>query len=539
MESRRPCLDGRRTEHNQTRQSEGSWSTREKLYNATRIDSGSHMDKLALLKSISFGARVAEDETAELAKYFVETDQWSRIAKGEIDVVRGDKGAGKSAIYSLLIIRENEFFDRNTLLIPGEKPRGTPVFKDIIANPPTAEVEFIGLWKLYILALVGRKLREWDIKGSAAEKVYTALESARLLDREYDLAGILRAVQDLARRLFKAEAMEGGLTIDPATGCVNGFTSKITLREPTAALSDQGFVTVDRLLGYANIALTDYGRQIWLLLDRLDVAFAETQELERNALRALFRVYRDLAEYGAIKLKIFLRSDIWSRITEGGFREASHITKFAVLEWSQESLLNLVIRRMINNKELVEVLNIDREKILGDYNAQLELFYRLFPAQVDQGSRKPSTLDWMISRCADGTGKTAPRELIHFLTSLRDKEISRLEHGQTPASDELLFDRSVFKEALPIVSETRYNQSLLAEYPDLKGILAKLNGEKTEQTVDSLAELWETDRDTAQARALRLVDIGFFQLRGSKVVPTFWVPFLFRDALAMSQGFAE
>ena len=194
---------------------------------------------------------------------------------------------------------------------------------------------------------------------------------------------------------------------------------------------------------------------------------------------------------------------------------------------------------MINNKELVEVLNIDREKILGDYNAQLELFYRLFPAQVDQGSRKPSTLDWMISRCADGTGKTAPRELIHFLTSLRDKEISRLEHGQTPASDELLFDRSVFKEALPIVSETRYNQSLLAEYPDLKGILAKLNGEKTEQTVDSLAELWETDRDTAQARALRLVDIGFFQLRGSKVVPTFWVPFLFRDALAMSQGFAE
>ena len=34
---------------------------------------------------------------------FVETDQWSRIVKGEIDIVRGDKGAGKSAIYSLLI----------------------------------------------------------------------------------------------------------------------------------------------------------------------------------------------------------------------------------------------------------------------------------------------------------------------------------------------------------------------------------------------------------------------------------------------------
>jgi hypothetical protein len=49
------------------------------------------MDKLCLLTSISFGARVAEDEINELAKYFVETDQWSRMVKGEIDIVRGAK----------------------------------------------------------------------------------------------------------------------------------------------------------------------------------------------------------------------------------------------------------------------------------------------------------------------------------------------------------------------------------------------------------------------------------------------------------------
>jgi hypothetical protein len=498
------------------------------------------MDKLELLKSISFGARVAEEEITELAKYFVETDQWSRMINGEIDIVRGDKGAGKSAIYSLLITRESEFFDRNTLLVPGEKPRGTPVFKDIIANPPTTEVEFVGLWKLYTLALVGRKMREWDIKNAAAEKVYSNLESARLLDREYDLSGILRAVQDLARRLFQAESVEGGLTIEAATGLPNGITGKITLREPALALRDRGFLTVDRLIAYANTALEEAGMRVWLLLDRLDVAFAETHELERNALRALFRVYRDLAEHDAIKLKIFLRSDIWTRITDGGFREASHITKVVVLDWNQASLLNLVIRRVISNHDLVQVLNIDRDKILSDFNAQKDLFYRVFPAQVDQGSKKPPTLDWMISRCADGASrKTAPRELIHLLTSLRDKEIGRLELGEPPAPGEQLFDRSVFKEALSIVSETRYNQNLLAEHPDLKEILAKLNGEKTEQTVDSLAELWEMDRDQAVALAQRLVEIGFFELRGSKDAQTFWVPFLFRDALSMSQGLAE
>jgi hypothetical protein len=65
------------------------------------------------------------------------------------------------------------------------------------------------------------------------------------------------------------------------------------------------------------------------------------------------------------------------------------------------------------------------------------------------------------------------------LTSLKDKEISRFERGEPPAPGEQLFDRSVFKEALSIVSETRYRHNLIAEYPDLKDILAKLNGEKT------------------------------------------------------------
>jgi hypothetical protein len=234
-----------------------------------------------------------------------------------------------------------------------------------------------------------------------------------------------------------------------------------------------------------------------------------------------------------------LRSDIWSRIIDGGFREASHIRKFILLEWSQPSLLNLVVRRALNNEALVEALGIDRDKTLGNFAAQRELFYRLFPTQVDQGSRKSLTLDWMTTRCADGTGKTAPRELIHLLSSLRQKEISRLERGEPPAPGEQLFDRSVFKEALPIVSETRFHQTLVAEYPELKAYLLKLNGEKTEQTVETLAGLWKLGRAETETIAVRLVEVGFFELRGSKENQTFWVPFLYRDALSMSQGLAD
>src|SRR6266481_8503072 len=66
--------------------------------------------RIDLLKEMSFGVQVAEDEVNALAGYFVETNQWARIAKGDIDIVRGEKGAGKSAIYSLLMTRADTFF---------------------------------------------------------------------------------------------------------------------------------------------------------------------------------------------------------------------------------------------------------------------------------------------------------------------------------------------------------------------------------------------------------------------------------------------
>src|SRR5687768_8526063 len=113
-----------------------------RLYSGRISRPGISMDRLTLLKSLSFGAQVAEEETSELANYFVETDQWLRIYNGEIDVVRGPKGAGKSAIYSLLTAKADEFFDKRILLVSAERPRGTPVFKDLETDPPTSEIQF-------------------------------------------------------------------------------------------------------------------------------------------------------------------------------------------------------------------------------------------------------------------------------------------------------------------------------------------------------------------------------------------------------------
>ncbi len=497
------------------------------------------MANLTLLKSLNFGSQVAEEEIEKLQEYFVQTDQWERIYRGDVDLVRGEKGAGKSAIYLLLGKHSAELNEQDILVTNGENPRGATVFKDLISDPPASEREFIVLWKLYLATLLAHKLREENVKTAESRKLFVVLEESGLLERELNLAGLLRAAQAYARRLLENSQYEAEMKLDSITGLPTGIVGRVSLGEPPSAVREKGIASLDGLFALANQALTESNKKIWILLDRLDVAFAESHELEANAIRALIRVYGDLRNFENLAMKIFLREDIYRRVTEGGFREASHITRYVVMKWTPEMLLHLILRRILSNPEIVDHYGVDVKSVLGDYDEQKNLFYRLFPSQVEQGEKKSSTFDWIVGRCADGSGDTAPREIIQLLNSLREQEIGRLERGEDEAPEDQIFDRSVFKAALPVVSETRLNTYLYAEFPEQRKYLEKLRGEKTEQTPESLAEIWGMNAEEATQNATKLADLGFFEVRGTRTDPSYWVPFLYRDALELVQGKAS
>lgn len=497
------------------------------------------IDKHQILLSSTFGHRIAEEETDVLATYFVETDHWNRLLRGDIDVVYGPKGSGKSALYSLLLKKSDELFDRNIVLVAGENPRGAPAFRDLATDPPTSEREFVGLWKLYIAALLHSALAEYDIRNDDQKNLETALRREGLVKGNLSLAGLLRAVVNYATRAFRPQAVEGGVNFDPVTQLPKGFTGKITFSEPGRAGEDEEFRSVDSLLSLANDSVSAAGISAWVLLDRLDVAFPDNVELESNALRALFRVYLDMASLDHVKLKVFLRTDIWSRITSQGFREASHITRHVTISWNRNSLLNLVVRRTIHNPIVCESYSVNQDLPKQSVVEQEQFFYRLCPDQVDVGPNKPKTIDWLLSRTRDGTQANAPRELIHFLNSLREVQVKRFEIGDTQPEGEQLFSRPSFKDALPEVSKVRLEQTMYAEYPELREWLEKLRGAKTLHTPDTLAAIWEVATEAAVAQATRLVAVGFFEQRGTRLAPEYWVPFLYRDALDMAQGAAE
>lgn len=493
------------------------------------------MSKLMLLRSLSFGDRIAENELDDLEEYFVETDQWMRIYNGEVDIVYGPKGAGKSAIYALIDRRQSELFDRGILRAAAENVSGATVFQNLIPDPPPGEQAFISLWKLYCLIVIAKELREYSITGGRSRELISALEDAQLLPTDGSLRSIFRSVQRLVKAYATRElsAVEYSLTIDPATG-VPIATRRAELR-PANSVPNLSDIPVDDLLDIANEALRLTSYEIWIVFDRLDVAFPENPDLEKNALRALFRVYSDLRPFSKITLKIFVRNDLWRRISEDGFAEASHFTRDVNIEWDRDGLLNLVVKRLIKNDTLVTYLDISHDEILADIVKQRDTFYRLFPDQIDTG-RNPETFEWMIGRTSDASGHSTPRELIHLLDCIRSEQIKRLERGEPEPEGEQLFERVVFKQGLKEVSKVRYEQTFLAEYSNFRTYTQRLEGEKAEQSVRSLARLWSVDEAKATEIAYRLVEAGFFSARGSKDNPTFWVPFLYRDALKLIQG---
>lgn len=66
-----------------------------------------------------------------------------------------------------------------------------------------------------------------------------------------------------------------------------------------------------------------------------------------------------------------------------------------------------------------------------------------------------------------------------------------------------------------------------------------LREKKSEQNLDSLASIWECEKPKAEEVAEQLFDLGFFERRGNRETRSYWVPFIYRDALDLVQGKAE
>ena len=488
-------------------------------------------DLREILAKSRFGGRTAEEEQTELSAFFVETPYWRSVFEGEVDVVYGSKGSGKTAIYTLLLNRSLELRQRGILVIAAENPRGAPAFGVLAQNPPKTEFDFINLWTLYFLILLAHRLQT-DLPAEAKELV-KPLHARRLLEDGADQLRVLRRCIDWVRSLRVIPTTT--ITFDPRIGvpvATIGLDPRVDKEEATTAV---GTDWLYEILESADEFLRQRGLSAWILIDRLDIAFEDSEELESNALRGLFKAYRELTRrVSRISLKIFLRDDIWSRITQKEmFRGATHIERETTITWPDELLSHLVARRLLSNVGIQEFAKADPKRAGEDLEYRADVLYRIFPLVVEEGGSATDTLPWMLSRTRDGTGRNTPRELIHLLIAAAKQQIALIDLGAGRPLHGTLFHPTALIRAMAEVSRARLERTIYSEHPTLGALIRELDQETALLTTEDLARIWRMNEEGAHVQASQLVEIGVFAKVRVNEKPCYWVPYLYQSGLGM------
>jgi len=117
-----------------------------------------------LLESISLGASSAENELKDLAAYYLETDAFQRALRGDVRIVVGRKGSGKSAIFHRVRDRIRRI---RTNIVLDLKPEGYKLLKfkeDVVRllSGGTLEHTITAFWEYLLLLEICYKILDKD-----------------------------------------------------------------------------------------------------------------------------------------------------------------------------------------------------------------------------------------------------------------------------------------------------------------------------------------------------------------------------------------
>jgi hypothetical protein len=456
----------------------------------------------------------------------VETVVWKDVWDGRVHSVYGAKGSGKSAIYANLKARDQELRRRNIILIPAENPTGNPVFQDL---PDDENLEnedvFVNLWALYFLTLIAARLREQHLaKDADSRETIQTLEQLQLLPP--NTGASLGEFLHRALTYVLASVSEFGVK-----ALLPPVQVYLVFRPPKPAEAKEGAVFINAFYERLGRALRRHHSKVWLAIDRLDVAFVSNPEREGRALRALFRTAMMLRSANfSTELKIFMRTDVWDRITQQRLPEASAIER-AELAWSEDGIMDLITRRLLANRRLCREFKVNEKQVLSSIKLRSELFHQVFTPTMDSpGGTKP-TFQWLLSQLRDGTGNIAPRDAILFLKAARQVQLVRHQYGTADATGSQLFDRETLVVAMAEVSRARLEQTLYAEYPAQRAYVDVLRGREPALPLGDLARLWEEPLIQARQHAEYLAYLGFFERNSTDGI--YRVPLIYQPVLHM------
>ncbi|MEH2350777.1 MAG: AAA family ATPase [Nostoc sp.] len=277
---------------------------------------------------------------------------------------------------------------------------------------------------------------------------------------------------------------------------------------------------VKDVINIINQEAQNKSQKLWFLYDDLDEDFRQAGEVRQQAITGLFQLIQscDANRLTAIRFKVFLREDIWNRLI---FDNRSHFNgRDILLQWTRVDFLRLALRQVIQSQDFknlvdkfspIAVESIDQasEELI---DKALEL---LWGSRRRTGDKAKYVSRWVYERLTDSSGTTFPRSLSILLEGAKEQELSyKGKSSIQPPTDRLLRSKSL-EFGLKKASEKRCDE-IQEEYPDLAKFFESLRQKSALLTKDELHTIWQDSaHDIADFEefASSLSEIGIIEWR--------------------------
>lgn len=304
------------------------------------------------LQSLSFGDPTAENEMTTLGAYYMQTDEFRRALRGEVNLVVGRKGSGKTALF--LQLRDRIRADKRNVMVD-LKPEGYQLIKlkeDLLSYLTEGSRQHLitAFWEYLLLLEVAYKVLEKDRishkHNHEIYQMYVDLEATYKVENfsaEGDFSERLQMLSGRIATEYRARFGDSGdtkLTVDDVTSLVHAHDIRSLRDKLSAYLSSK--------------------QAVWILFDNLDKGWntGGVDAIDTTVLRCLVeagrKIERDMRKRNHdLFCLIFVRNDVYELL----MKESADYGKDmrVVLDWTEHDMLREMLRlRLVSGMQGVD-----------------------------------------------------------------------------------------------------------------------------------------------------------------------------------------
>lgn len=431
------------------------------------------LDCIANIDKGSGTSEVEFKSEKDLTTYFYPRKDYKYIFDKDKFLILGEKGVGKTALFSVLSFRnyakalanfcgiKSEDFDNTSWVIGLEKDsRDFPAKANYESLKDFQQSQFRNYWIILLLRRISEEL----------------LDKNNILIQEIRSSEI-KDIKDIAQRENIGEELF-------------------------------------EILKDVNSKLTQNNKLLIIVYDHLDAELPSENGIRGKLVSSLLSLFYDnLGRFNNLKAKIFLRKDIFDREVDD-ITDKVKIQNYSVtIDWEYVQLLNIVWKRIYEQNRSLSIfngINFNKIETLGyipEFNSEKEhtlLLDKIFGKNMG-GNNKAYPYNWVRIHIEDTKNQIHPRTLIKLFS-----ESAKLQkEDKEEVKDRVIRSKNI-QDSLINVSKHQV-QELGEEYPELKDIFKKLSEKvggrspmNENDLINALRELNAEPLDTIS----KLKDIG-------------------------------